>query len=72
MHTDRYAETEPLQQHVLAIREKSLGPDHPHVALSLENYATLLRETERKDKAEEMETRAYEIRTKHAKQSPEQ
>ena len=39
MLTDRYAETEPLQQHVLAIREMLLGPDHPDVAQSLNNLA---------------------------------
>ncbi len=43
----RYAEAEPLYQRALAIRDKALGPDHPHVAQSLENYAALLRKTGR-------------------------
>ncbi len=66
----RYAEAEPLYQRALAIAEKALGPEHPHVATSLENYAALLRETEREDKAEEMEARAKAIRAKHAQENP--
>jgi hypothetical protein len=42
------------------------------VATSLENYADLLRETERVKEAEELETRAHAIRTKHAEQNPVQ
>ncbi len=60
----KYAEAEPLFQRSLAIFEKALGPEHPHVATTLENYAALLRETEREDKAEEMEARAKAIRAK--------
>ena len=33
----------PLYQHALAIRDKSLGSDHPHVATSLNNLAELYR-----------------------------
>jgi hypothetical protein len=40
------------------------------VATSLENYAALLRETDREDKAEEMEARAQAIRTKRAQENP--
>ncbi len=60
----RYAEAEPLHQRALAIREKALGPEHPHVAQSLENYAALLRQTARADEAERMEARAKAIRAK--------
>ncbi len=60
----RYAEAEPLFQRSLAIREKALGPEHPHVAQSLENYAALLRQTARADEAERMEARAKVIRAK--------
>ena len=38
-----YAEAEPLYQRALAIMEKADGPEHPYVATSLENYASLLR-----------------------------
>ncbi len=43
----RYDEAEPLYKRSLAIREKALGPEHPDVAASLENYAALLRVTQR-------------------------
>ncbi len=61
----KYAEAEPLYQRSLAILEKTLGPEHPNVALSLENYAALLRKTKREDKAEGMEARARAIRVKY-------
>ena len=38
----KLAEAEPYYQRSLAIREKSLGPDHPDVAESLNNLAQLL------------------------------
>ena len=60
----RYAEAEPLYKRALAIREKALGPEHPDVATSLENYAALLRETARVDEAERLEARAKAIRAK--------
>ncbi len=37
----RYAEAEPLYKRSLAILEKALGPDHPHVAKGLNNLAVL-------------------------------
>ena len=37
----RYADAEPLFKRSLAIREKALGPNHPDVALSLNNLASL-------------------------------
>ncbi len=60
----KYAEAEPLYQRSLAIREKALGPEHPDVATSLENYAALLRQTARADQAERMEARAKAMRAK--------
>ncbi len=59
-----YAQAEPLYQRALAIVEKALGPEHPDVAQSLENYAALLRQTARADEAERMEARAKAIRAK--------
>ncbi len=58
----KYAKAEPLYQRAPAIREKALGPEHPDVAQSLENYAALLRQTARVDEAERMEARAEAIR----------
>ncbi len=60
----KYAEAEPLYQRSLAIREKALGPEHPDVATSLENYAAILRQTARADQAERMEARAKAMRAK--------
>ena len=37
----RYADAEPLFKRALAIQEKVLGPDHPDVAVSLNNLANL-------------------------------
>ncbi len=59
-----YAKAEPLYQRSLAIWEKAVGPEHPHVAASLENCAALLRQTARADEAERMEARAKAIRAK--------
>ena len=67
-----YAEAEPFYQRALAIWEKALGPEHPHVAASLENYAALLRDTGRGDLATMMELRAKTIRAKHAETNPVQ
>ncbi|MCH7540299.1 MAG: tetratricopeptide repeat protein, partial [Proteobacteria bacterium] len=60
----------PLYKRSLAIWEKALGPDHPDVATSLENYAALLRKTGRGTEATEMEARAKAIRAKHALDNP--
>jgi hypothetical protein len=54
----------PLYQRALAIREKALGPEHPSVATSLENYAVLLRETGGGAEAAKMEARVKAIRAK--------
>ncbi len=62
----RLAEAEPLFERSLKIRDKALGDEHPKVAESLENFALLLRATERTSEAEAMETRARTIRERHA------
>lgn len=46
------------------MREKALGVNHFTVASALENYAKLLRATERETEASEMEARARAIRAK--------
>ena len=38
----KYDDAEPLYKRALAIREETLGPQHPHVAESLNNLALLL------------------------------
>ena len=67
----KYAKAEPLYQRSLTIWEKTLGPEHPNVATSLENYATLLRKLKPIrsllpwSEASSTETRAKAIREKH-------
>ncbi len=63
----RYAEAEPLYKRSLAIREKALGPQHPHIATILQDYAPLLRKTGRSTEAAKLEARAKAIRAKHAR-----
>jgi tetratricopeptide (TPR) repeat protein len=60
----RYADAEPLEKRALAIREKALGPDHPDVAQSLNNLATLYYSRGRFADAEPLYKRALAIREK--------
>jgi len=64
-----YAEAEPLYKRSLAIRE-ALGSEHSNLAQGLENYATLLRTTNREDHAAKLRARASAIRSKHARENP--
>ena len=59
--TNRLAEAEPLMRRALAIGEKSFGPDHPNVAISLNNLARLLQATNRLTEAEPLFRRALAI-----------
>jgi tetratricopeptide (TPR) repeat protein len=61
----RYAEAEPLMHRALAIDEKSLGPDHPNVAIRLNNLALLLQDTNRLAEAEPLTRRALEVDEKN-------
>lgn len=63
----RYTEAELLFKQALVIRQNALGPDHPYIATSLDNYATLLREMGHSVEAVDLEVRAKAIRAKHAK-----
>ncbi len=65
-----YAQAEPFYQRAITIYEKALGPEHPDVAATLENYTLMLRVLNRHDEAEKMEARAKGIRAKHAQESP--
>ena len=58
----QYAEAEPLYRRALEILEAGLGPDHPSVAMVLENLAGLLRHLGRGDEAEQLEERAAAIK----------
>jgi tetratricopeptide (TPR) repeat protein len=59
-----YADAEPLFRRLLAIREKSLGPDHPDVATTLNDLAELYRNAGRYADAEPLCKRALAIREK--------
>jgi tetratricopeptide (TPR) repeat protein len=59
----KHAKAEPLYRRTLAILQKALGPEHPSVATVLENYAILLRETDRNAEADKLKARARAIRS---------
>jgi tetratricopeptide (TPR) repeat protein len=54
-------QAEPLYQRALAIREKMLGPDHPHTAQSLNNLALLYHSQGKYEQAEPLYQRALAI-----------
>ena len=60
----RYAEAIPLAQHLLAIREKSFGPNHVTVEASLNLLATLYYDQGRYAEAEPLYKRALTIAEK--------
>lgn len=57
-----YTEAEALYRELLTIKEETSGPNHPDVAFILEQYASLLRETNRSLEAEWFTHRAESIR----------
>jgi tetratricopeptide (TPR) repeat protein len=59
--TKQLSEAEPLCRRALAISEKSYGPDHPTVAIRLNNLAELLRATNGLSEAEPLYRRALAI-----------
>ena len=56
-----YAEAEPLLRRALAIDEASLSPNHPNVAIDLNNLAALLHDTNQLATAEPLMRRALAI-----------
>src|SRR2546422_10812580 len=60
----RYNEAMPLADHTLRIREKTLGPDHPDVAASLNNLALLYRTKGQYAQAEPLYQRSLAISEK--------
>jgi tetratricopeptide (TPR) repeat protein len=60
-----WAEAESLMHRVLAIDEKSYGPEHPTVAVRLNNLAALFLATNRLKEAEPLMHRVLEIDEKH-------
>ena len=60
----RYSEALPVAQRILAILEKSLGPDHPSVATWLNNLAEMYKQQGRYADAEPLLKRALAIQEK--------
>ncbi len=56
-----YAQSEPLKRRALKLDEASYGPDHPVVAIHLNNLAALLQDTNRLAEAEPLMRRALGI-----------
>jgi hypothetical protein len=56
-----YGEVEPLLRRALAIDEAACGPEHPKVAIGLNNLAQLLKATNRLAEAEPLMRRALAI-----------
>jgi len=57
----KYAQATPLAQQLVAIYEKALGPDHPNVAMALNNLAGLYDDQGRYADAEPLYKRALAI-----------
>jgi tetratricopeptide (TPR) repeat protein len=60
----RFVQAEPLYRRAVMIFDKSLGPDHPNVATSLNSLAHLLQDTYRPSEAEPLYRRALAISEK--------
>lgn len=56
-----YAQSEPLKRRALKLAEARYGPDHPDVAIKLNNLAALLHATNRLAEAEPLMRRALSI-----------
>jgi tetratricopeptide (TPR) repeat protein len=65
----QYGKAEPLYVRALATDEQTLGPDNADMAVLLENYAALLRQTQRNTYALTIQTQAKAIRARYAQQS---
>ena len=61
----KYAAAEPLYKRALALWEKALGADHPHVATVLGNMAEFYKKIGRNDEAKGFEERAKAIRLRN-------
>lgn len=57
----RLTEAEPLYKRALTVKEKAVGPFHKDLVVILENYATLLKVSNRQNEAAKLERRAQGI-----------
>lgn len=60
---EKYTLAEPLFQRAIALQEKCLGTEHPSVIALAQDYAKLLRKTNRVDQAKELEEHINTIST---------
>jgi tetratricopeptide (TPR) repeat protein len=58
----QYSEAEPLYKRAIAIGEKTLGPEHPNLAIRLNNLANLYSDQGKYEEAEPLLKRALAIR----------
>jgi tetratricopeptide (TPR) repeat protein len=61
-HRAQYRDAAQTMEQVIAIEERTLGPENPRVAASLESYAGYLRKLSQKTEAQRAEQRARGIR----------
>jgi len=66
-----YIEAEKLYVKTLIIFEKTLGSDHPRMAVVMDSYAELLHEIGLDEQAEKIHARAKSIRDKAGTDNPE-
>ena len=59
-----YPAVEPLYKRALTIREKEFGANDPELTATIENYARLLRNTNRNAEAQKLEARDRAIKAK--------
>jgi len=65
----RSEEADPLYRRALTISEKALPPDRPDTAITLKNYASLLRKLNRPREAQTLDQRAKAIRARSSSKS---
>ena len=68
----QYDKAEPLYVRAVATGEQTLGPDHADMVVLLDNYAALLRQTQRDTRAFTIQARAKAIRARYDEQSSPQ
>lgn len=62
MNQAKYVEADSLLQRALAIEERVYGPDHLHVAATLDELAAVRRQAGRAGEADALDARAKAIR----------
>jgi hypothetical protein len=60
---------ESLLNQALELAKGTFGIDHPETAMILANYASVLKQTERKRQGRSMQAQAHDIITRHAQRN---